>query len=173
MSGVSPDKLASAELGSLNVSFDLYFLSLRPGETLRSALARQEEAAGAQAALDEADLARWDSVQAGVLALLPDAGIFQADAHRELSDDATGVQVSLFHGELSLTVPYWYNGPDAQRLVALMRRVVLAIEEATGLTAYDPQADAPFIGSGDGVAAGTFDRVHDALVSRTDTASPP
>ena len=100
------------------------------------------------------------------------AGIFQADAHRELSDDATGVQVSLFHGELSLTVPYWYNGPDAQRLVALMRRVVLAIEEATGLTAYDPQADAP--SSGAEMRRGwDFDRVHDALVSRTDTASPP
>ena len=49
-------------LGSVFVSFDLYFLSLRPGETWADAMARLEEFAAEQAPLNEADLARWDSV---------------------------------------------------------------------------------------------------------------
>jgi hypothetical protein len=153
------------------VSFDLRFLSLRPGETWDGAMARLEAAAAKQAALDDADLGRWDSVQARVAVLLPGAETFQGPAHRELSDDATGIQVSLFHGELGLAVPYWYSGPDAQRLIALLRSVVLAIEDETGLTAYDPQAAAPFIGSGDAAAAETFNRVHEVLASRAGEAS--
>jgi hypothetical protein len=158
-------------LGSARVSFDLYFLSPRPGETWDGAMARLEAAATEKAAFDDADLARWDSVQARVAVLLPDAETFQGRAHRELSDDATGIQVSLSPGELSLTVPYWYSGPDAQRLTALLRSVVLAIEEETGLTAYDPQAAAPFIGSGDAAAAETFNRVHDVLASQAGSAN--
>jgi hypothetical protein len=93
-----------------------------------------------------------------VSALLPDAETFQDDDYRELSDAATGIQAWLEHDQLKLTVPYWYSGADAERLITLLRRVVLAIEEATGLTAYDDQARAPFIGSGDAAAAGTFDQ---------------
>jgi hypothetical protein len=145
------------------VSFDLYFLSLRPGETWADAMARREESAVEQAPLDDADLARWDSVRARLAALLPDAETFQGGAHRELSDDATGIQVSLFHGELSLSVPYWYSGSEAHALIALLREVVLEIEAETGLTAYDPQADAPFIGRGDAAAAQAFDLARDAL----------
>ena len=161
-------------LGSVFVSFDLYFLSLRPGETWADAMARREESAAEQAPLDDADLACWDSVCARLAALLPDAEIFQGGAHRELSDDVTGIQVSLFHGELSLSVPYWYSGSEAQALIALLREVVLAIEAETGLTAYDPQADgAPFIGGGDAAAAQTFDRVRDALARYAGSMDEP
>jgi hypothetical protein len=162
---------AAFELGSVIVSFDLHFLSLRPGETWDDALARLEESAAEHSALDDADLARWDSVQTRVAALLPDAETFRGRTHRELSDDATGIQVSLSHSELGLTVPYWYSGPAAQTLTALLRRVVLAIEDETGLTAYDPQAAAPFIGGGDAAAAKTFDRIHDVLASRAGSVS--
>ena len=156
------------------VSFDLYFLSLRPGETWADVMARREESAAEQAPLDDADLACWDSVCARLAALLPDAETFQGGAHRELSDDVTGIQVSLFHGELSLSVPYWYSGSEAQALIALLREVVLAIQAETGLTAYDPQADgAPFIGGGDAAAAQTFDRVRDALARYAGSMDEP
>jgi hypothetical protein len=154
-------------LGSVFVSFDLYFLSLRPGETWTDATTRLEESAAEQASLDEADLARWDSVRARLAALLPDAKTFQGGAHRELSDHVTGIQVSPFHGGLGLGVPYWYSGSEAHAMIALLREVVLAIEEETGLTAYDPQAAGePFIGGGDAAAAQTFDRARDVLASQ-------
>jgi hypothetical protein len=161
-------------LGSVFVSFDLYFLSLRPGETWADATARLEESAGEQAPLDEADLARWDSVRARLAVLLPDAETFQGGAHRELIDDVTGIQVSLFHSELSLGVPYWYSGSEAHAMIALLRKVVLAIEAETGLTAYDPQAGgAPFIGGGDAAAAQTFDRARDALARQAGSMDEP
>ena len=51
-----------------------------------------------------------------------------------------------------------------------------AVEQATGLVAFDPQADAPFLDGGDATAASTFQDVHDSLVSRgirTADAVPP
>jgi hypothetical protein len=154
-------------LGSVFVSFDLYFLSLRPGDTWADVTARLEESAAEQAPLDEADLARWDSVRARLAALLPAAKTFQGGAHRELSDHVTGIQVSPFHGGLSLGVPYWYSGSEAHAMIALLREVVLAIEAETGLTAYDPQAAGePFIGGGDAAAAQTFDRAREVLASQ-------
>jgi hypothetical protein len=51
------------------MSFDVHFLLPEPGESLHSAMARQfsamvrqDEAGEAPAALDEADLTRWDTV---------------------------------------------------------------------------------------------------------------
>lgn len=134
-------------------------------------MARLEAVATEQTALDDADIASWDSVRARVAVFLPDAETFQGRAHRQLSDDATGIQISLSPGELSLTVPYWYSGPDAQRLIAVLRSVVLAIEDETGLTAYDPQAAAPFIDRGVAAATETFNRVHNGLASQLGSAN--
>ena len=48
-----------------------------------------------------------------------------------------------------------------------LRDVARAVEQgATGLVAFDPQADAPFLDGGDATAASTFQDVHDSLVSR-------
>lgn len=162
----SPDvgrALERSGLGFPVVSFDLYFLTLSPGETWQDAMDRLEEAAGTQAGLDDQDLARWAAVRRDVEPLLPDAEEFSGESHRELNDDASGIQLSLSRRELSLTIPYWYSGPDAQAMVKRLRAVAVAVEGATGLTAYDPQADAPFLGEGERTAAATFDQVEAAL----------
>lgn len=145
------------------MSFDLYFVSLNAGETWQDAMDRLEEAASDERALDEQELARWEAVLNQVRPLLPDAEEFAGESHRELSDDASGMQLTLSPGELSLTIPYWYSGPDAQVMVDRLRSVARAVEEATGLTAYDPQADAAFIDAGDQTAAATFDQVEVSL----------
>jgi hypothetical protein len=69
----------------------------------------------------------------------------------------------MFAGELIVTVPYWYTGSDAERVVEVLGQIAAKVEEATGLTAYDPQADAPFLGDGQSSAASTFERAHRAL----------
>jgi hypothetical protein len=147
------------------VSFDLYFVTLRAGETFQDAVDRLEESADEEAVLDAADLERWQSVLDRIRPLLPDADEFSGESHRELSDDATGMQLLLAPGELSLTIPYWYSGPEAQAMVDRLRAVALTVEAATGLTAYDPQADAPFIQSGEQTAAASFDQVDASLRS--------
>ena len=156
------------------MSFDLCFMRLEPGETWQDAMERLEEAAEEERALDDDELARWQAVRGSVQPLLAGAEEFSGESFRELSHDATGIQLRLSPGELSLTVPYWYSGPDAQELVARLRSVAAAVEHATGLTAYDPQADAPFLGAGEDTAAATFDQVDAALRSpRSEPAAPP
>ena len=152
------------------MSFDLYFVDLGPGETWQDAMDRLEESASDERELDAQERARWDAILDQVRPLLPDAEEFSGESHRELSDDGSGMQLTLSPGELSLTIPYWYSGPDAQVMVDRLRSVAVAIENATGLTAYDPQADAAFLAAGYSVAATSFDQV-DAAV-RTGAAPP-
>jgi hypothetical protein len=44
----------------------------------------------------------WDLVLP-LAAVLPDAEEFAVEVNRELNDDATGIQVSIFGGDLTLT----------------------------------------------------------------------
>ena len=142
------------------MSFDLYFLARRGDQSWEDAMADLEEAASDDPQPLSGDaLATWDRIKESVRAVVPAAEEFVGDTNRELSDHMTGIQVSWFGAELSLTVPYWHSGPDAERIVALLREIAVRVEQATGLTAYDPQADAPFMGDADQEAAGTMDRV--------------
>jgi hypothetical protein len=145
------------------VSFDLSFVALGPGETFEDAMDRLEALAADDSELAAADVALWQSVLERVRPLLPDAEEFADKSHRELSDDATGIQLSIAPGELSLSIPYWYSGPEAEAMVERLRSVAVAVEAATGLTAYDPQADAPFVQWGERTAAAAFDQVNATL----------
>ena len=129
-------------------------------------MAALESAAGDDL-LTPDDEATWRSIEASVKTILPDAELFADDGSRELSDEATGIQVALYPGrQVSLSVPYWYEGHEADRMIETLRDVVRAVEESTGLVAFDPQAEEPFIGGGDAIAARTFQDVHDSFVAR-------
>jgi len=158
-----------------SVSFDLYFLERRPGQTWQDAFAALDGGAEGRA-FGEEEESRWRAVEAALRTVIPDADLFVGEDNRELSDEATGLQLSMFVGEISLSVPYWYEGPEAERMTETLKAVARAVEEATGLVAFDPQADAPFLDGGDTTAASTFQEVHDSLVSRgirTGEAAPP
>jgi hypothetical protein len=58
-------------------------------------------------------------------------------------------------------------------LVPLLRHVVTAVEGVTGLTAYDQQTDAPFLGGGMDTAASVFEQVHWALANHSVTGTRP
>ena len=148
------------------MSFDLYFLSRQANQTWGEALEALEEHASAQETLSESDLELWGRLKVSLRDVLPELDEFEGERNRELSDDGSGIQISLFPQELSLTVPYWYSGPEADRLVGVLRRAASIIERESGLTAYDPQAGAPFLAGGDDAAAATFNEVHASFAGR-------
>lgn len=143
------------------MSFDLYFLARRPDQSWQDALEAFNESGVAAPLLGPADLKLWTRLDSKIREVLPASELFEGERCRELTDGASGIQVSLFADQLSLSVPYWNSGPDAERLIEVLRRVVWVIEEETGLTAYDTQAEAPFLGEDVGTAARTFDMVRE------------
>jgi hypothetical protein len=143
------------------VSFDLYFLDRAEGQTYQDAMDALEEAVDAEVSLSESDLIMWSRIEARLTPLLPGSQIFVGEHNRELTHEPSGLQVSLYGGELVVHVPYWYSGDEAERAVELLRSVAEVVEEETGLIAYDPQAEAAFLGEGDAQAAASFDRVQD------------
>lgn len=143
------------------MSFDLYFLRPTPGKSWEGLMAALEDEE--LRPLDDTDKAQWAAIKGRLIEVLPDADNVDGDEACELTDEATAIQLILAHRELSLSVPYGYDGPDAERLVQLLRRVVTTVEQVTGLTAYDPQADAPFTETGHESASAVFDQVHEAF----------
>ena len=142
------------------MSFDLYFLERRPGPSWEDALDALEGGAE-ERSFGPDDESRWVAVEAAFRSLIPAADVFVGDDHRELSDTETGLQLSMFPGEISLSVPYWYEGDEAEQMTETLRGVARAVEEATGLVAFDPQANEPFLGGGDATAAQTLEEVHE------------
>jgi len=150
------------------VSFDIYFLSKGRHESWDDAMDALELAEGDERPLTDDDFATWDAIVAGVLPLVPSATTFAGDNVRELSDDETGLQLSMAGDELALTVPYWASGDEAAPVIDLLQRVSAVVESVTGLTAYDPQASAPFLTVGAASAGESFDRAHEVLTTLQD-----
>ena len=136
------------------MSYDLALLRPAPGQSWDEAYEALEDDAGLPF---DPDL--WERVAAAARRVLPALDESGDEDGRELTHEPTGLQLSLYGRELSLTVPYWYEGGQARDLVALLRRLVGAVEGATGLTAYDPQVEAPFLDGGADGAVGVFDGV--------------
>lgn len=141
------------------MSFDIYFLTKPPGGSWEDSLAALEDDAVLERPLTEAQFVLWRRLEARLCELMPEAEVFDGETNRELTDEASGIQVSLFAGELSLSAPYWYSGPEAHEIVAVLRRVASVIEEESGLTAYDPQAEAPFLDDDAASAERSFETV--------------
>ena len=73
-------------------------------------------------------------------------GISEAEARRrwrhiELSDDATGLQVTLYDESADVTLPYWHEGEAAARAFEQMFRCAEVLAGAAGFAVFDPQLD--------------------------------
>lgn len=130
------------------MGFDLYFLEHIPGRTWIQAMEDLEDDDDGRP-LSDADLRAWERLVAALAPVLPDAAPGAGDESRALDDPATGIQVAFSPAEISVSVPSWVDGSETEPLGEVLRGVAAVIEGETGLVAYDPQADQPFLAAGD------------------------
>jgi hypothetical protein len=89
------------------------------------------------------DAAAWDRLLAGARRVLGEVSVHEEpERFFELDHEPTGIQLSLYPGEAAITVPYWYRGAEAARIVDLLYRLARVVEVQTDLTGYDPQVEA-------------------------------
>lgn len=131
------------------MSFDLHFFAREGGDAPLDH----------DRALNDDDSRTWAKVVEAVTGVLDGTATYANDSCYELDHPETGLQLSYFPGQLALTIPYWYDGDAAVAVEQRLRDIVGAIESATGLVAYDPQAGEEFLATGSGAAAATFDHI--------------
>jgi hypothetical protein len=96
--------IVDRRLPSVGESFGIYLVDRQRGQSWPDAVPKSgaDEVDLDVQPLDAAALAMWDLVLP-LAAVLPDAEEFAVEVNRELNDDATGIQVSIFGGDLTLT----------------------------------------------------------------------
>jgi hypothetical protein len=144
------------------VSYDIYFVRRDPGQSFEDALdATEDSFEGDPGPLSPVELEQWDEVLPVAREVLGDIEEFADETTRELKDPTTGIQLSLFNGEMAIHVPY---GDYAEKSVSVMGRVydlARAVERATGLEGYDPQLDEPISDAAGAAATGRREREWD------------
>lgn len=112
------------------MSYDIYFrrLALRPCE---------EDPEDVD--YTEADLAAWDRLIPLVRAALGEIDVFEGPPSWEISHVPTGLQVSLFEGQWTVTVPYWTRGEGAAFTLRTLYRIAKIVARETGTYGFDPQ----------------------------------
>ena len=146
-----------------SMSYDLVFVPRADEESWETALeaAEQDESATAP------DPEVWARILAGARQFLGVVSVFEGDENFELTHEATGIQVSYFGGEASVTAPYWYQGEAARDVVDKIYRLGAVVQTETGLPGYDPQLD---LSLSDGaerpdLAVSCFDQVSSAFAA--------
>ncbi|GAA2317483.1 hypothetical protein OKJ48_25605 [Streptomyces kunmingensis] len=128
------------------MSYDIYFLTRDEGQSWDDVL----EAAEAAAATEDSGripaelLEAWQRIVPQARALLGDVDITEYEQEsRDLSHSDTGIDLSVFGDEVSITVPYWHAGDSAATTLGKLFALSALVEKETGLTAYDPQVEMP------------------------------
>jgi hypothetical protein len=122
-----------------SVSYDIYFLKRDPGQSWEDAMEALEEQAAAPEVLTRPSC--WDQVVSGVRYILGDVSVLENPPVWEVDHERTGIQVSCFSREWSITVPYWSDGDAAVAITGHLRAIAGIVQTATGLEAYDPQVE--------------------------------
>jgi len=143
----------------LTTTFDLFFVSYPMDGDWGGVMLALERSPWRTRRFGERDHALWERMLGRVEPLLPGSDVRAIPGMYELTHAGSGIQFAFVPGGIVLSVPYWYAGEDADRLVALLQRIAVAVESETALTAYDPQAEAPFLAYGASSAAETL-RLH-------------
>lgn len=121
------------------MSYDIYLLKREPGQSWEDAMEALEEQ-------DTEVLTRppgWDQVVSGVRYVLGDVSVAENPPAWQVGHEQTGIQVTCYSREWSITVPYWAEGDAASAIAGQIRAIAAVVQVATGLEAYDPQVDMP------------------------------
>jgi hypothetical protein len=153
------------------MGFDVYFVDFQPGQSCKQVMDALEAAYDESAGFTPDADAQWNQLARRIQEVLPDAKLNVANDIRGLVQTSTGIQFLFSPCEISLHVPYWYEGAAADRVIGTLRAVASLVEDVTGLTAYDPQAEQPFLIEEPGAAQSSFQfgrAAMDALALGTD-----
>ena len=91
---------------------------------------------------------------AALLAVDPAAERFEDEDHIELNLDA--MQISVYARSAAITVPYWFEGADAERVMARAFEYARVLAETCGYTVWDPQTESVVEDGSDAAAAGSI-----------------
>ena len=131
-------------LYDLAMSYDIYFLSRDEGQSWDDVLEAAEATAGDSDPIPAELLEAWQRIVPQARVLLGDVDITEYEREsRDLSHSDTGIDLSVFGDEVSITVPYWHTGDRAATVLGKLSALSALVEKETGLTAYDPQAEMP------------------------------
>ncbi|MFE7074471.1 hypothetical protein ACFU96_30740 [Streptomyces sp. NPDC057620] len=149
------------------MSYDIYFLSRRDGQSWHDALEAMENAAGGSKPIPARLLEAWDRIEPQARTLLGKVEITEdGQESRDLSHSGTGIDLSVFGDEVSITVPYWHAGDDAAVVLDKVFALAAIVEKETGLAAYDPQVERPLRETPLQGATGLMSRITEDLRSR-------
>ena len=124
------------------MSYDLYFLDPKAGQTWAEAMESLEDPPSGADARPAAP-PDWAHVAARARAVLGEVSAFENPPNWELTHEETGIQLGNFEGQWSITVPYWSEGDAAAEVMNKVYALAVIVEEITGLHAYDPQLGQP------------------------------
>lgn len=135
------------------MSLDLYFLDRDDRHTWLEAMADLE--IDDDRPLSPADLEVWSRLVDALAPVLPDAEPCAGHESRALDDEATGISLLYATDEVSVSVPIDHRPGAPGEIIDLVTRVVTVVEAETGLVAYDPLADQPFLPARRAAGGGT------------------
>lgn len=121
------------------MSYDLQALRLSPGEDVEAAL--EELGADEDRAPTSEERDRMERIAAALEAAVPSLDRVEIEDAIELSEEEDRVQVSIDAGEAAISIPYWFDGSEAQEVLALALRCAHVLRETGGFAVWDPQLD--------------------------------
>lgn len=125
------------------MSYDIYFVRRDPGQSFGDALdATEASFQGDPGPLTALELEQWAAIVPVARELLGDIEEFKDETTCELSDRSTGIQLSLFNGEMAIHVPVG-GSVAAADVLTRVHELALAVERVTGLEGFDPQTAEP------------------------------
>ena len=147
------------------MSYDLTFVPKTDSQSWDEAFEAAEAALDDEAAAGRRpDPAAWTKIVAKAREVLGDVTDNGGGEYFDLEHEDTGISVSLEASNAGMSVPYWYRGEAAERVVRAMYAIGAVVEEVTGFAGYDPQVELPLA-----EAAGRIDLAVTAFAAVADS----
>jgi hypothetical protein len=124
------------------VSYDIYFVHRTEDQSWEDALDALEDVED-EVPLPAEMIDAWDRIVPQARAIVGEIDLFENGDSLELTHRSSGLQMSIYGDEVSITIPYWHAGDRAAEALAAAYRLGLVIEKETGLQGYDPQVGVP------------------------------
>ncbi len=128
------------------MSFDLLFLPRPTDGDWPMAMVKSQTTPANNGERSEEERSQWELLTRRLQLVVPEVELSDSGSLLSVDDPDTGLVIeSESEQTITLSMPNWYSGSEADFAAELLRRVASIVEAETGLTAYDPQAGAEFL----------------------------